>query len=97
MLAGLEPQDEDRLGLIHIAADEEVQLRPVKPSSRCPIPDIDPATAEISTCVSDTLQTYRSNPLVDGAVTFGMNAIVLGGIGQTLRVGQAVTGQWRFD
>ena len=97
VLAGLEPQDEDRLGLIHIAADEEVQLRPVKPSSRCPIPDIDPATAEISTCVSDTLQTYRSNPLVDGAVTFGMNAIVLGGIGQTLRVGQAVTGQWRFD
>lgn len=97
VLAGLEPQDEDRLGVIRIAADEEVQLRPVKPSSRCPIPDIDPATAEISTCVSDTLQTYRSNPLVDGAVTFGMNAIVLGGIGQTLRVGQAVTGQWRFD
>jgi hypothetical protein len=29
-------------------------------------------------------------------VTFGMNAIVLSGEGQTFRVGQAVTGDWRF-
>jgi uncharacterized protein YcbX len=96
VLAGLEAQDEDRLDVIRIAADEEVQLRPVKPSTRCPIPDIDPATAEISPHVSDTLQTYRSNALFDGAVTFGMNAIVLRGLDQTLRVGQAVTGSWRF-
>jgi hypothetical protein len=26
-----------------------------------------------------------------------MNAIVLQGLDQTLRVGQAVTGNWRFD
>jgi uncharacterized protein YcbX len=96
VLAGLEAQDEDRLDVIQIAADEEVQLRPVKPSTRCPIPDIDPATAEISPHVSDTLQTYRGNALFDGAVTFGMNAIVLQGLDQTLRVGQAVTGRWRF-
>jgi len=30
-------------------------------------------------------------------VTFGMNAIVLQGADQTLRVGQAVTAGWRFD
>ena len=74
-----------------------MQLRPVKPCPRCPIPNIDPATAEIEPHVSDTLQAYRSNELVNGAVTFGMNAIVLQGVDQTLRVGQAVTADWRFD
>jgi uncharacterized protein YcbX len=96
VLAGLEAQDEDRLDVIRIAADEEVQLRPVKPCTRCPIPDIDPATAEISPQVSETLQAYRSNPVVEGAVSFGINAIVLQGLEQTLRVGQAVTGRWKF-
>ena len=96
VLAGLEAQDEDRLDVIRIAAGQEVQLRPVKPCVRCPIPDIDPATAEISPNVSAALQSYRANPLVDGAVTFGMNAIVLSGQDQVLRVGQAVTGNWRF-
>jgi uncharacterized protein YcbX len=31
----------------------------VKPCPRCPIPDIDPATAESNPVVSDTLQAYR--------------------------------------
>ena len=97
VLAGLEAHDEDRLGVLRIAADEEVQLRPVKPCPRCPIPNIDPATAEVAPHVSDTLQAYRSNELVNGAVTFGMNAIVLQGVDQALRVGQAVTADWRFD
>jgi hypothetical protein len=97
VLAGLEAQDEDRLDVIRVAADEEVQLRPVKPCARCPIPDIDPATAEVSPQVSATLQSYRANQLVNGAVTFGMNAIVLSGQDQLLRVGQAVTGDWQFS
>ena len=38
VLAGLEAHDEDRLELVSIATDEgEVQLRPVKPCSRCPM------------------------------------------------------------
>jgi uncharacterized protein YcbX len=97
VLAGLDAQDEDRLDVIRIAAEQEVQLRPVKPCARCNIPDIDPATAQASPQVSATLQTYRANPLVNGAITFGMNAIVLAGDDQLLRVGQAVTGDWRFD
>ncbi len=97
VLAGLEAQDEDRLDVLRIAADGEVQLRLVKPCPRCPIPDIDPATGLVSPEVSQTLQAYRSNERVNGAVTFGMNAIVLQGLDQTLRVGQAVTGAWRFD
>lgn len=98
VLDGLEAHDEDRLDLIRIRTDEgEVQLRPVKPCARCPIPNIDPATGESDPVVSDTLQGYRRNPLLDGAVTFGMNAIVVAGVDATLRVGQDVTGDFRFD
>ncbi len=97
VLAGLEAHDEDRVDVLRIAAAEEVLLRPVKPCPRCPMPNVDPATGLVSPEVSDTLQAYRANPIVGGAVTFGMNAIVLQGLGQTLRVGQPVTGDWRFD
>jgi len=96
VLAGLEAQDEDRLDVLRIGADGEVQLRPVKPCSRCGIPDVDPATAQVDPLVSDMLQTYRRNPVLDGAVTFGMNVIVLKGEGQILRVGQPVAADWRF-
>jgi len=97
VLAGLEAHDEDRVEVLGIAADQEVQLRLVKPCPRCPIPDIDPATGLSSPQVSSTLRTYRSNELVNGAVTFGMNAIVLQGLDQMLKVGQPVTGNFRFD
>ena len=98
VLEGLQAQDEDRLDLVRIAADDgEVQLRPVKPCPRCPIPNIDPATAESDPAVTDTLQRYRRNDLVGGAVTFGMNAIVVEGIDRTLRVGQPVSAGWKFD
>jgi uncharacterized protein YcbX len=98
VLEGVEAHDEDRLDVIRIATgDGEVQLRPVKPCARCPIPNIDPATAEIDPAVTDMLQAYRRNEVVGGAVTFGMNAIVVAGLDQTLRVGQAVSADYRFD
>lgn len=98
VLAGLEAHDEDRLHVLQIAAQEGgVQLKPVKPCPRCPIPNIDPATALSDPAVGDTLQGYRQDASVNGAVTFGMNAIVLAGVGAVLRVGQAVTADFRFD
>ncbi len=96
----LAPHDEDRLAVLHIATDEgagAVQLKPVKPCPRCPIPNIDPATAASSPQVGDTLQGYRQDARVDGAVTFGMNAIVLGGAGQLLKVGQAAGARYCFE
>jgi uncharacterized protein YcbX len=72
-------------------------IEPVKPCARCPIPNIDPATAVSTPAVSDALQGYRQDPRVNGAITFGMNAIVLQGDEQMLRVGQCVTASWRFD
>ncbi len=97
VLAGLEPHDEDRIGVLRLEADDEVELRPVKPCVRCTIPNVDPATAQVDPQISGVLQQYRANERVGGAVTFGMNAIVLKGLDQTLRVGQSVTADWRFD
>jgi uncharacterized protein len=99
VLAGLEPHDEDRLDVLRIATGgaTAVLLRPVKPCPRCPFPNIDPATARIDPQVSDTLQAYRANERVGGAVAFGMNAIVVDGVDQLLRVGQGVTADWRFE
>jgi uncharacterized protein YcbX len=96
VLAGLEAHDEDRVALFHVAAGQEVQLKPVKPCPRCPVPNVDPATAQVSPVVCDTLQSYRRDERVKGAPTFGMNLIVVSGVDQTLRVGQAVTGSYQF-
>jgi len=98
VLAGVEAHDEDRLDVLHIATGQgEVQLKPVKPCARCPIPSIDPATASSSPEVGDTLQAYRQDARLSGAITFGMNAIVLQGVEQWLRVGQQVSADYRFD
>lgn len=91
------PHDEDRLDVLHISTGaDSVQLKPVKPCPRCPIPNIDPVTALSSPQVGDMLQSYRSDPRVEGAVTFGMNAVVLAGFEQTLAVGQVVSANYLF-
>ncbi len=68
----------------------DATLKPVKPCPRCPIPSIDQATGEIGPDPLDILRTYRVNPKVDDGITFGMNAILLNGAGQLVRVGQQV-------
>lgn len=98
VIAGVEAHDEDRVDLLRIeAANGEIHLQNVKPCARCPIPDIDPATAESDPAVGDTLRTYRHDRRLGGAITFGMNAIVRQGAGQVLRVGQRVAADLRFD
>ncbi len=96
--AELAPHDEDRIDLLQISTGQgAVKLKPVKPCSRCTIPNIDPATAHSSPEVGDMLQSYRQDPRLDGAVTFGMNAIVLDGVEQLLAVGQQVGASYRFE
>ena len=90
VLAGLPAHEEDRLLQLTVAAGEPVELRLVKPCGRCPIPNVDPATGEVSPQVLATLMQYRRNELIAGKAAFGMNAIVVRGDGQTLRVGQQV-------
>ncbi|NKI71831.1 MOSC domain-containing protein [Collimonas pratensis] len=68
-----------------------LRLQLVKPCTRCPMPSVDQATGEFGPDPMDILQTYRSNPRVDGAPTFGVNAILQDGAGEILRVGQEIT------
>lgn len=98
VVEGLEAHDEDRIGPLRIATDEgDVVLRPVKPCSRCPIPDIDPATAQSDPAVGDTLRTYRRDERIGGAISFAMNLVIDEGVGRTLRVGQAGSADFSFD
>jgi hypothetical protein len=98
VLAGFGAHDEDRVDMVRVdAGGHGVRLQPVKRCSRCPIPNIDPATAQSSPAVADTLQTYRQDARLGGAITFGMNAIVRQGAGQVLRVGQRVAADVRFE
>jgi uncharacterized protein len=97
VLDGIDAHDEDHLDQIEIdTAEGPVVLKLVKPCARCSIPDVDPALGTAGHSVGDTLATYRSDPRVGGAVTFGMNAIVLSGIEHVLRVGQHGRATFRF-
>jgi uncharacterized protein YcbX len=99
VLGGLLPHDEDHLGPLECLSEEGAVLaglQLVKPCARCPIPNIDPATAESHPGVGDALQGYRQDARLDGAITFGMNAIVTHGAGAVLRVGQVVQADYAF-
>lgn len=97
VLGGIEAHDEDRIGPLRIAAgDGPVELVPVKPCARCPIPDVDPATGIPGPEVGDVLRSYRRDPRMDGAITFGMNLIATPGVEATLRVGQAFEADYAF-
>ncbi len=98
VIGGVEAHDEDRIDALHIGTPEgEVRLQLVKPCVRCPIPDIDPATAESTPAVSTALRRYRQDKRLGGAISFGMNAIVLEGAGRLLRTGQPIAADLRFD
>lgn len=97
VLGGVDAHDEDRIGVWRIDTGHGVaQLENVKPCARCPIPNVDPDSAVPSPAVGDALQAYRQDPRLNGALTFGMNAIVTEGDGLILRVGQAVSADWVF-
>ncbi|MFC5496123.1 MOSC domain-containing protein [Caenimonas terrae] len=96
VLAGLEAHDEDRVAMLEIAAEQPVRLQPVKPCGRCPIPDIDPLTAQIDPAIGAMLRTCRSNELLKGAISFGMNLVIVQGVDQTLKVGQQVSASYQF-
>ncbi len=93
VLAGLDAHEEDHLAQLRV---QEATLALVKPCARCPIPDIDPATGIPAAAVGNALLRYRRDSRMNGAVTFGMNAIVLQGQGTLLRVGHGVGANYAF-
>jgi uncharacterized protein YcbX len=97
VLDGIDAHDEDHIERLDFDTDDgPVRLKLVKPCTRCTIPGVDPATGEPGTLVGDTLAGYRSDPRVGGAVTFGMNAIVLDGVERVLRIGQQGRARFAF-
>ncbi|MEO6921450.1 MAG: MOSC N-terminal beta barrel domain-containing protein [Collimonas sp.] len=87
VIDGVDPFEEDFAAIIQAGA---ARLQPVKPCTRCPIPSIDQATGKFGPDPMDILLTYRGNPRVDGAVTFGVNALLLEGAGEILHIGQSI-------
>ena len=76
--------------------DGPVLLKMVKPCTRCTVPDVDPATGENGHRVADTLMSYRADPRFKGALTFGMNAVIVAGIEHRLRVGARASATLNF-
>ena len=102
VLDGLDAHGEDALDeIVFDSADDDrggsIKLKLVKPCARCPIPDIDPLTGEPGHAVGDTLASYRADARLDGALTFGMNAVIVEGIEQALRAGMPGRASYRFD
>lgn len=97
VIDGVDAFEEDYAESLLVAdAERCIRLKPVKPCPRCPMPAVDQNTGEVGPNPVDILQTYRTNALLDGAVTFGMNAIVLQGAGQLLQVGDTLELQLAF-
>jgi uncharacterized protein YcbX len=102
VLTGIEAYEEDYADTFGIGTPGgDVLLRVVKPCSRCPIPTIDQLRGAPDPRwpnePTDTMSTYRADGRLDGALTFGQNAIVLAGAGQKLAVGQPVEVELRFE
>jgi uncharacterized protein len=95
VIDGLQPWDEDHLHELRLDTDDgPVRLRLVKPCVRCGIPNVDPETGEAGSEPGATLAGFRTDPRMDGGITFGMNAVVIEGVDRTLRVGQRGTASW---
>jgi uncharacterized protein YcbX len=98
VLGGLDAHAEDHLNEIVFDTEQgPVRLRLVKPCTRCSIPDVDPATGVQGTEPGDTYAGYRADPRMDGALTFGMNAVIVEGIDCVLRAGMKGGASYKFD
>jgi uncharacterized protein YcbX len=97
VFSGLDAHGEDHLDEIVLAgAGGPVRLKVVKPCGRCPIPDVDPELGVAGHAVRDVLAQYRADPRLAGALTFGMNAVIVEGFGETLAVGTEGTASIDF-
>jgi uncharacterized protein YcbX len=92
LLSGVDAYDEDHIDQIVMG---DVALKMVKPCTRCQVTTIDQQTLERGLEPLHTLAGYRHNALLDG-VAFGMNAIVMAGVGATLTRTAPVVHSYRF-
>lgn len=93
VIDGIDAFEEDYTGTFQLG---DAVLTPVKPCPRCPMPSVNQATGEFGPDPLDILQSYRAKPELDGALCFGMNAILTAGDGQLVRVGQEIAVELAF-
>ncbi len=92
VIDGVEAYAEDHIETLAIGG---VELKLVKPCTRCEVTTTDQQTTRRSHEPLHTLSTYRRDDRLAG-VTFGMNAVVVAGAGKTLSVGDDVEATLRF-
>lgn len=90
VIEGLPPFAEDRIAALDIG---DVTLRLVKPSTRCVITSTDQRTGARSTNPLPVLRQFRFDRALKG-VTFGENAVIGTGVGQTITVGAHCAIRW---
>lgn len=90
VIDGLESYDEDHLIGMRIGG---LAFAFVKACARCPIPNIDPATAAVGVEPGPTLRAHRMFPQ---GMLFGVNAVMTGAGLATLRVGDEVEPEFSF-
>jgi uncharacterized protein YcbX len=95
VLDGLDAHGEDFIDEIDFD-DGAIRLKLVKPCSRCSIPDVDPDSAATGHAVGDALAAYRADARLGGALTFGMNAVIVDGVGRRLRTGMVGQARLKF-
>lgn len=92
VIDGLEPYEEDHVDTLAIG---DVVLKLVKRCVRCEVTTTDQDTGRRNLEPLRTLASYRRDDRLAG-VTFGMNAIVTGGTGGTVCLGDRVEAELRF-
>ncbi|HEX6362561.1 MAG TPA: MOSC N-terminal beta barrel domain-containing protein [Albitalea sp.] len=98
VLEGLDAHGEDAIDELAFDTPQgAVRLKMAKPCARCAIPDVDPRTGETGHAVGDALAAYRADARLDGAITFGMYAVIAEGLERELAVGMAGGATWRFE
>ncbi|MEM5365269.1 MOSC N-terminal beta barrel domain-containing protein [Paraburkholderia azotifigens] len=101
VLSGLDAYEEDYVEHLDTQAEDmPARLRLVKLCTRCRVPTIDQRTGAPDPSwphePTDTMQSYRANPRLDGTLTFGSNAVIMHGIGSFLEVDQTLDAELGF-
>jgi uncharacterized protein YcbX len=98
VLEGIDEFEEDFADTISTVplAGPAVVMKVVKPCTRCTIPEVDPATGRHAEGILRVLAGFRSDPKLGGAVTFGQNCVITGGLDGKIRVGDPVSIDYRL-
>lgn len=98
VLEGIDEFEEDFADTIATVpvAGPAVVMKVVKPCTRCTIPEVDPATGRHAEGILRVLAGFRSDPKLGGAVTFGQNCVITGGLDGKIRVGDPVSIDYRL-